>query len=148
MMQAFLLLCDSAQPDLATGKIHMLGAGWSVTGPAVPPMTIAVFLRLSWGEASSPHEFSLDLVDDDGKPVTALSQEGDRPIQFSGNIGLDNAAQAAADENLRKIGLQSSFTVNVPPPPLNPGCHYKWTFTVDGEELSSIPFSIRPFAED
>lgn len=147
-MQAFLLLCDSAQPDSVTGKIHMLGAGWSVTGPAIPAMTIAVFLRLSWDEASSPHEFSLYLVDEDGKPVTTPSPEGDRPIQFVGSVGLDKAAQAEVDEVLQKTGLQTSFTVSVPPPPLNPGHHYKWIFTVNDEELSSIPFSVRPLPED
>ncbi|MEV4382251.1 hypothetical protein [Streptosporangium sp. NPDC049644] len=147
-MQAFLLLCDSAQPDSATGKIHMLGAGWSVTGPAVPAMTIAVFMRLSWDEASSPHEFNLYLVDEDGKSVTTPSPEGGRPIQFGGSVGLGKAAQVEVDEILQKTGLQTSFTVNVPPPPLNPGHHYKWIFTVNDEELSSIPFSVRPLPED
>jgi len=28
---AQLILCDAAVADQATGKVHMLGAGWSVT---------------------------------------------------------------------------------------------------------------------
>ncbi|MEU8035535.1 hypothetical protein [Streptosporangium sp. NPDC049078] len=147
-MQAFLLLCDSAQSDPATGKIHMLGAGWSVTGPVVPAMTIAVFLRLSWDEAGSPREFNLYLVDEDGESVTTSSPEGGRPIQFGGSVGLDKTAQVEVDEILQKTGLQTSFTVSVPPPPLSPGRHYKWIFTVNDEELSSIPFSVRPLPED
>jgi hypothetical protein len=36
-MQAVIVLGDFAERDSTTGKVHILGAGWSVTGPQAAP---------------------------------------------------------------------------------------------------------------
>jgi hypothetical protein len=36
-MRASIVLCDFAEQDQLGGKVHMLGAGWSLTGPVPSP---------------------------------------------------------------------------------------------------------------
>ena len=36
-MRASLVLCDYAAQDVLSGKVHLMGAGWSMTGPCLPP---------------------------------------------------------------------------------------------------------------
>lgn len=41
-----LILCDAAQAAAATGKIHMLGAGWMLTGSPTAPHTVALMIQV------------------------------------------------------------------------------------------------------
>jgi hypothetical protein len=41
-----MLLADAAQE--AAGKLYILGGGWSVTGPQMPPMAIALKIDVPW----------------------------------------------------------------------------------------------------
>lgn len=43
-----LILCDAAQTDAATGKIHMLGAGWTITGSPTAPHAVALMIQVPW----------------------------------------------------------------------------------------------------
>ena len=49
-IEAQLLLCDAAVADQA-GKLHMLGAGWSVTSSPTSPQAVAVLLKIPWDRA-------------------------------------------------------------------------------------------------
>jgi len=64
-----LILCDAAQADTATGKVHMLGAGWSLTRA---PVTHAVVLlaKVPWDRTNQRIPFTLTLRDGDGVDVT------------------------------------------------------------------------------
>jgi hypothetical protein len=42
-----LILCDSAVAD-PSGKVHMLGAGWPVTGVPAAPHAIALLAKVPW----------------------------------------------------------------------------------------------------
>ena len=46
-VEAKLILCDAAQADPNTGKVHMLGAGWSLTRS---PTThaVVVLMKVPW----------------------------------------------------------------------------------------------------
>ena len=65
---ATLLLSDAAVAD-PSGKIHMLGAGWSVTSAPTPPMAVAMFLKIPWDRANQRLTLRLELLDADGQPV-------------------------------------------------------------------------------
>ena len=41
-----LMLADSAQE--VGGKLYILGGGWSVTGPVVPPSAVAIKIDVPW----------------------------------------------------------------------------------------------------
>ncbi len=43
-----LILCDAAQTDAATGKIHMLGAGWTITSSPTAPHAVALMIQVPW----------------------------------------------------------------------------------------------------
>ena len=65
-MRVTMLLADAAQE--VNGKLYVLGGGWSVTGPDVPPMALAVKLDVPWTEANQAHTFELVLVDTEQPP--------------------------------------------------------------------------------
>lgn len=143
MIEGFLVLADSATTDRASGKIHMLGAGWSLTGPAVPPSAIAGFLRIPWGEASEQVRFRLHLIDEEGEPVKIPQGDGgDLPIGFEGTLALNDAQ--ADHEEAKWVPMNLSFSVSLPPLPLTTGHPYEWIFEVEGSRVASVRFVVRP----
>jgi len=75
-MRVTMLLADAAQE--VNGKLYVLGGGWSVTGPDLPPMAIAIMLDVPWTQSVAPHTFALELVDEDGRAVPAGDAGGVR----------------------------------------------------------------------
>src|ERR1700709_1063086 len=67
-VHATLILCDAAQSD-SSGKLHMLGAGWSVTGTPTPPAAVAILMKIPWDRANEKLLLTLRLEDADGQPV-------------------------------------------------------------------------------
>ncbi|MDH2425799.1 hypothetical protein [Sphaerisporangium sp. TRM90804] len=140
-MQAFLVLCDNTQADTTTGKVHMLGANWSIVGPVVPPMGIVVFLRVPLEEAAVERSFTMKLTNSGGEPVTL---DNGRPVQVEGKIGnLARAVTPEEDHLTRLTGLHGSIAINVAPLPLATGAAYAWLFEVEGKELASTTFAVR-----
>ncbi|MEV7012801.1 hypothetical protein [Streptosporangium sp. NPDC051022] len=140
-MRGFLVLCDSAGVDRATGKINMLGAGWSLTGPQVPPMAVAGFLRVPWEEAKAEHAFTLRLVDGDGEPVRTPFAGEEGALRFGGTLVVD-LGEGRDRERAENPEIHSGFAVSVPSLPLGPG-RYTWTLEVDGDDLASVTFGVR-----
>jgi hypothetical protein len=70
-MRVTMLLADAAQE--VNGKLYVLGGGWSVTGPDLPPMAIAIKLDVPWSAANVQHAFALELIDEDGRAVPAAT---------------------------------------------------------------------------
>jgi len=139
-MEAFILLSDAAQVD-SNGKVGLLGAGWTVTGPNVPPMAVTVFLRVSWEEADQRHAFRLRLLDDEDQPV--LRPGGDeKPVEFSGQLRLDKR-RALPDDETRLVDIQVPVSVTVHLPALHGGHRYRWVFDIEGKELASTSFVVR-----
>lgn len=146
-MQAFIMLCDSAQRDGVSGKMHMLGGDWSVVGPDLPSMAVAVFLRIPWSEVDHERPFVLRLLDEGGKPVLAEQDGEDEsiPIQFVGDLKLEGAVTLPVDHPGRQVDIHTSFAVNVllPSSTLEPGS-YRWSLEVAAEEAASVAFVLRP----
>ena len=71
-MKATLLLCDAAQVDPA-GKVHILGASWTVVtvahGTPIPGHSVVAIAHVPWHETQEPHRLRLRLQDADGRPV-------------------------------------------------------------------------------
>ena len=62
-----MLLADMAQ--VAEGKLYIMGAGWSVTGPDPMPSAVVLKLDIDRHETDFLHYWELFLEDADGKPV-------------------------------------------------------------------------------
>lgn len=123
-MRATILLADAAQE--AGGKLYILGAGWSVTGPRVPPCALVAKLDVPWDQADRSHHWRFDLLDEDGGPVLVGGTA--EPIRVEGDFDVR-----------RPEGLPPGTPIDVPvainfgPLPLASGRRYVWQLSIDGE---------------
>jgi uncharacterized protein DUF6941 len=136
-MRVTMMLADAAQE--VNGKLYVLGGGWSVTGPELPPMALAVKLDVPWSDANVAHEFEIRLVTADGHPVR-IPEEGEAlEVQIGGNfeVGRPPGLQPGSD-------IDFAFTVNVGPLPLSGG-RYTWQLWIDGTTSTDWqrPFQVR-----
>lgn len=133
-MRVTMLLADAAQE--VNGKLYVLGGGWSVTGPDVPPMALAVKLDVPWSEANQQHQFTLVLVDTDGRPAIVGNEQ---QVRVEGNFEVGRPAGLPAGSD-----IDFAFAINVPPFALSPG-RYAWQLSIDGDtgEDWLRPFQVR-----
>ena len=130
-----MMLADAAQE--VNGKLYVLGGGWSVTGPVLPPMALALKLDVPWSAANREHEFLLVLVDADGHPVRVGGDDGDVRAGGTFEVGRPPGLPAGTD-------IDFAFAVTVPSLPLAAG-RYAWQLWIDGEtsEDWQRPFQVR-----
>lgn len=138
-MKATLILSDAAQVDPG-GKVHLLGAGWSITTSPLGAFSVVVLIAVEWSETDVPHVAVLRLEDADGRLVTVDVGDGPSPL-----------AQEHHFEVGRPSGVPVGSSVNVPVVlsfgpglPLAVG-RYLWRLEIDGytTETWSLPFVVR-----
>lgn len=129
-----LILCDAAQAD-PTGKVHMLGAGWSVTGS---PTThaVVVLAKVPWDRANQRLGLVLDLVDADGDAVRLSTPDGPVPVRAEGAIEVGRPPGIEAG-----TALDAAFALNVPRLFLARG-RYTWRLDLAGHHQATS-FSVR-----
>jgi hypothetical protein len=121
-MRVTMLLADAAQES--GGKLFILGGGWSVTGPAIPPSAVALKIDVPWDQANRRHVWALQLLSEDGEPVEI---EGE-PLRVEGEFEVG-----------RPVGTAPGSYIDVPvavsfgPFPLELGRRYVWSLTINGE---------------
>lgn len=135
-MQAAIVLADFAEMD-SSGKVHMLGAGWTFSGPVPSPHAVVVFLKIPADRAGSPIPVGLRLLDKDRQVVAVPGPGGVQNLEISGQLEL-----AEPDEWDHSMDLQAAFPVNLGVLLLQPG-RYSWFVDVDGKEIASTDFTIR-----
>ena len=140
-MEAFLVLCDAANVDPTTGKVNMLGGGWSVTGPGASAAAVAGFLRMPWEGLGGAIRFALRLVDDAGQAVCPFV-DSDKPLRFDGEFALPDLA--VPDDAPKHVPLNIGFAIPLPPLPLTPGRAYRWVLEAGDREAASVDFAVRP----
>jgi hypothetical protein len=121
-MRVTIMLADAAQE--ADGKLYILGGGWSVTGPSMPPSAVAMKIDVPWDQANRPHLWRLDLVTEDGDPIEIEGQV----MRVEGQFEVGRPAGAAPGSY-----IDVPVAVNFGPFPLEPGHRYVWQLTIDGE---------------
>lgn len=125
-IEATVLLCDAAVGD-PTGKMHMLGAGWSITGTPTAPAAVVVLLKVPWDRAGGKLPVLLRLVDADGHPVTIDGR----------TVGLrQEMAVGRRPEVQPGVPVDASFALNLGPMTLPPG-RYRWLLDIDEEQWSA-----------
>lgn len=122
-IEAQLLLCDSAVAD-PSGKVHMLGAGWSMTSSPTAPHAVAVLAKIPWDRANQKLPLTLQLRDSDGQDVEVPTSAGDKKIGSEGNIEVGRPPGVSHGSP-----LDASFALNLPSLPLSPG-RYEWRLTI------------------
>lgn len=134
-VEAQLILCDAAQAE--SGKVHMLGAGWSITSSPSAPHAVAVLLKVPWDRANQKLPLQLQMLDSDGHPVTLHGPAG--PAM----IGTEAEIEVGRPPGLpHGTKLDASFALNLPSLPLQPG-RYEWRMTFAGQQFVA-PFTVAP----
>lgn len=125
-MLVTMMLADAVQE--AGGKLFILGGGWSVTGPEVPPMAVALKIDVPWTEANRRHDWQLQLLDADGEAVhhPGVGGPGD-PIEARGDFEVGRPPGLAPGTD-----IDLPLAISVGPLALSPGRRYSWRLTIDG----------------
>ena len=76
MMRAAIVLADFAETDSGTGKVHIIGAGWSVTGPMPGPHAVVAFIQVPADRVGDPIPVTLRLADPTGQLVEVQGPAG------------------------------------------------------------------------
>jgi hypothetical protein len=141
-MRVTMLLCDSAQ--VASGKLYLLGGGWSITGPEPAPSGVAIKIDVDWHETEVAHHWELFLEDADGRPVMIETPEGERPVEVYGDFTTGKPEGIPEGSP-----IDVPIAVNFGALPIPPGGRYTWKLMIDGESLpgASVGFWTRPPAE-
>ena len=123
-----VILCDAAQAD-PSGKLHMLGAGWTIMiGAPTAPHAVALMVQVPWDRANEPIPVLLELLDADGQPVQMpLSAADAQPVRQETELEVGRPPRVARGSTLSAV-----FALNVGPLPLSPG-RYEWRATVAGD---------------
>ena len=129
-IEAQVLLCDAAVADPA-GKLHMLGAGWSMTGSPTSPQAVAVLLKIPWDRANERLDLMLRLLDPDGRPVQVGTPEGPQEVTMGGGIEAGRPPGVAPGSQ-----LDAALAFNGPSLPLPPG-RYQWRLDVADETFTA-----------
>lgn len=128
-----LILADSAQSSPADGKVHMLGAGWSVTGSPTAPQAVVGLIKVPWDRSNEKLPMRLQLLDGDGNPV---SPEPGGGLEFQADLEVGRPPGLT-----RGSSIDANFVINIGPMPLLPG-RYEWRLELDND-AHSAPFEVR-----
>jgi hypothetical protein len=122
-----LILRDAAQADSASGKLHMLGAGWTVTSSPTAPHAVALMIQVRWDRTNQELPVRVELLTKDGQAVTIPGPTGPQPIISEIKLEAGRPPGIASGST-----LNTALAVNVAALPLSPG-RYEWRATVDGD---------------
>ena len=133
-VDALILLCDSAQ--VADGKLYVLGGGITAIGPRPQPLAVALLIEIPWDRANISHQWRLELIDEDGRPVP----DSDNPIKVEGRLEAGRPAGARPGTPL-SVPLAISFAKL----PLEPNRSYSWQLRIDNRTRADwrATFSVR-----
>lgn len=131
-----VILCDAAQSDSQTGKVHMLGAGWSSTSSPTASMAVAVLVKIPPEREDELIPLTVRLVDADDQTVEITTAEGGQQVVSRTQVQSGHPVWAHTEAR-----MDVSFALNVPPLPLEPGC-YEWRAEV-GDQFQAAPFTVR-----
>jgi hypothetical protein len=139
MIAASIVLADFAEQDSVTGKAHILGAGWTITGPSAVPHAVVVFLKLSPDYMGQTLQVQLRLTDQAGQLVKIPSPTGEQEMEIVGQLQLKDSE----DWQREVDAVDSVFSLNVAAIQLQPGHSYTWTADVDSKPVASTTFRVR-----
>lgn len=121
-----LILAQAAQSDSASGTMHMLGAGWSVTPTPTAPQAVALLIKIPWDRANQKLTLTLQLLTADGQPVVLPGATATETVGATAELEVGRPAGIAHGSM-----LDASFALNVSRMPLAPG-RYQWRADIAG----------------
>ena len=142
-MKAVLILADAAQAD-SVGRIHALGAGWSITGTPTPPIGLMTLVDCPWDQTNTKHTLLIELLDADGRVVSFQQDPLGNPqpaIRLETDFEVGRPPGMPKGSPIRQV-LAINITGGLP---LAAGEKYEFHLSIDGEPLDSwlATFTIR-----
>ena len=132
-MKINIILADLGAQD-ASGKLNLLGAGWSYIGVLPSGLTsdiaVAVTIEVPWDQCNRELDFVLELIDDDGKAFEVPVGDERKPVRLSQKLvvattpGAPNGTPGSATV---LVQLQGGL-------PLTPGRSYRWRAVLGNNE--------------
>jgi hypothetical protein len=117
-----------------TGKLHLLGAGWSMTQllptGGTPDSAVAMFIEVPWDLCNRELRLNLELLDQDLNPVVVQTPAGPSAIRVSQPIvvnSIPGAPNGSDGEAAIIVQLRGGL-------PLAAATWYKWRASIDGHE--------------
>ncbi|MGH3991103.1 MAG: DUF6941 family protein [Pseudonocardiaceae bacterium] len=135
-LEVQLILCDAAQADPG-GKLHMLGAGWSVTTTPTGPHAVAIMVKVPWDRANEKIHGALTLVDSDGRPLELPTPSGTPTtvvMEFDLEVGRPPGLEPGSM-------IDAAMAFNVGPLPV-PSGRYQWRLDL-GDQRFAASFAAR-----
>lgn len=154
-MKVSVLLADKGTPDRGRGTLNLLNAGWTRTTlqppqvlapgmPALaltPPHAVAVFYDLEPRHCNRPIELVIELLTEDGQPVSLPGPAGPQEMTLRQQITVASPGGVPSGTP----GTGNTLIEIGPGLPLAPG-GYEWRVTLAGEheESWSALFRVAP----
>jgi len=129
-VEAQVILCDAAVAD-PSGKVHMLGAGWSRMPSPTTPHAVVLLIKVPWDRANQKLPLVLELRGPDGEPIELKSPTGVATVGLRTELEVGRPPGVVSGSM-----LDASFAINIPALPLPPG-RYEWHI-----ELAEQPFAV------
>jgi hypothetical protein len=127
-----VILADMGQND-PSGKLNILGAGWSVTGVQAnglsPNSALAIFIEVPWDKCNRELELVIELLSEDGEPVMLPLPEGLQPLRIAHKVVITTPPGAPNGSD----GHHAELVNLVGGLPLSPGTWYRWRVSIDDE---------------
>jgi hypothetical protein len=130
-----LILADAAQSS--GGKVHMLGAGWSITGTPTALQAVVGLIKVPWDRANEQLRLRVQLEDEDGKEVVLPGPDStlDQRIEFEATL------EVGRPPGLKHgTPIDSNFAIGIPPMPLTPG-RYTWRLKI-ADDVFTTSFTV------
>lgn len=120
------------------GKLNAIGLAWNNVGTPLPPHGVAVVIEVAWNEANERKAFVLELLDEDGSPVSFGN--GDDPAPA---LHLEGEFEVGRPPGVAKgTPLLQTLAVNFPGGmPLPAGKRFEYRVTIDDVE-GRAPFAV------
>jgi hypothetical protein len=133
-----MLLCHAA--EIQSGMLFVLGGGWTECNPNTGPFVLAGKIEVPWDRANLKHNFTFELLDADGQPVTNAEDE---PIVASGAFEVGRQAGLKPG-----TPLEMPFVIAFSPAELEPSSRYELRLFLAGKTRDHwrAGFSTRPAA--
>lgn len=126
-----MLLADKGTQAAGAGTLNLLNVGWGTTqlaGDLTPPHAVAVFLEAELAECNRALTVTVELLDQDGKPVELPGPAGPQPMRLEQGMTIAPPSGApTGTPGKANILLEIS-----PGLPLKPGT-YRWRVHVEGK---------------
>lgn len=136
MIRAHVVLADFAETD-ASGKVHLLGGGWTITRAGASAHAVVVFLKVPADHFSTPISITLRLLSKSGEVVEQPGPGGLQRLEVKGQVEM----QEPLDWD-QAVDLDAVFPVNFGALALQAGS-YRWTVEIDGKEAVATDFVVR-----